>query len=383
MLRDDGRLQEAKLIPILEVAERLGIAGLRRAGRERVGACPICGGNDRFSINPDREVFHCRTCSAGGDGLALVQHAHSCDFAAAISFLVGDAVAQIDPAKVERLKQQSAEKEKQRKSVEAQMRARAIRDAREVWGAMQPGEGGPVADYLAGRGIRFKIWPPAIGYLPDHPYIRSWLGRSVEWFRGPCMIAGIQGPDNRVVAVHQTWFDPAAPGRKRQIVAPDGSVVDAKGKSYPAKLVRGSKKGGAIRLSPMTSTGVMVMGEGIETTASALTVNARPGAVYWAGVDLGNMSGQQERVPGKRNSGQPLMTDLDAWVPPDGISQLFFIRDGDSNAAATEAKLLSGLRRAMIVRPGLKGLIVDPGDGCDLNDVLIAQAAKDGGEPNG
>jgi hypothetical protein len=370
MSKSDPRLDQAKLIPILEVAAQLGVGGLQRAGVEHVGPCPVCGGNDRFAINPRRGVFNCRSCNAGGDGIALVQFVEACGFRDALRILAGDAEAAPDQERIKRLREKAEAKAQQQRDYEAVMRARAIRDARETVQASKPGAGTLVDKYLRARGIVFDVFPPTIGFIPDHPYTKSWRGRSTEWFRGPCMIAAIQNASGRVVAVHQTWLDPSEPGKKRKIIDPDGNDVDAKGKPYPAKLVRGSKKGGAIRLSPMQPLGKMVMGEGIETTASALTVNACPGAVYWAGVDLGNMSGRQVRVPGQRHSGIPDMADEDAWLPPDWVKELFFILDGDSAPKATVARLEAGLRRAMAARPGLIGKIVDPGEGLDLNDLL-------------
>ena len=94
MIVDDGRRGEAKRIPIMEVAHRLGISGLTCAGLEHVGACPVCGDGgkrfpDRFAINPTRGIFLCRKCDVGGDGIELVQFVKSCDFLTALDFLVG------------------------------------------------------------------------------------------------------------------------------------------------------------------------------------------------------------------------------------------------------------------------------------------------------
>ncbi len=370
MTRDDGRREAAKAIPILEVAHRLGIGGLRRAGVEHVGPCPVCGGRDRFGINPPRGVFVCRVCDAGGDGLALVQHVLACDFPTALDYLLGEAEAAPDPAEVARRKAAAEAAERKQREAEAAARARAIRDAREIWHAAQPGAGTAAEAYLAARGVTFPAgWPPTLRFLPDHPYLKHWPGRgAVAWQRGPCMIAAVQNPQGRVTAVHQTWIDPARPGRKAQIAAPDGSLVDDKGKPWPAKLVRGSKKGGAIRLTPLGPSGVMIMGEGIEPTGSAWAAGIRPAAAYWAGVDLGNMGGRMRKVPGCRWSGEPDLEDAAAWLPPEGISQLVFIQDGDSDPKSTRAKLLAGLRRAMLARPGLRGWIVKAEDGRDLND---------------
>jgi hypothetical protein len=60
---------------ILEVAERLG-AKLRKGGKERMGPCPKCGGRDRFSVNPGKQIFNCRGCQTGGDVIDLVRLVH-------------------------------------------------------------------------------------------------------------------------------------------------------------------------------------------------------------------------------------------------------------------------------------------------------------------
>ncbi|QBR35392.1 hypothetical protein ETW23_03810 [Leisingera sp. NJS201] len=381
-LADDGRRHEAKAIPIMEVAARLGIEGLRRAGLEFEGPCPVCGGRDRFSINPNRGLFNCRICDDGGDGLKLVQFVLACDFVKALDYLVGKADVAPDPAVVARRKAKAEAAERQRREAEEAARARAIRDAREIWHAALTGEGTPAEEYLAARGVWFPNgWPPTLRFLPDHPYMKFWPGRgTVAWMRGPCMIAAGQNAQGRITAVHQTWFDLERPGRKAQIIAPDGSLSDAKGKAWPAKMVRGSKKGCAIRLTPLGTSGVMIMGEGIETTGSALAEGIRPAAAFWAGIDLGNMSGRMLKVPGIRWSGQPDLEDADAWRPPECISQLVFIQDGDSHPKATRAKLLSGLERAAHYspHPDFKGWIAAAAEGADLNDMRMKEVKNAG-----
>ena len=44
---------------------RAAALGLKRSGRELVGACPACGGNDRFAVKPTEggaSLIHCRGC---------------------------------------------------------------------------------------------------------------------------------------------------------------------------------------------------------------------------------------------------------------------------------------------------------------------------------
>jgi hypothetical protein len=54
---------------------------------ERVGPCPKCGGEDRFSINTTKQVFNCRGCETGGDVIDLVRHLDGVDFVTACTTL--------------------------------------------------------------------------------------------------------------------------------------------------------------------------------------------------------------------------------------------------------------------------------------------------------
>ena len=65
--------------------------GIKLRGKiERVGPCPICGGNDRFSINIRKQIFNCRGCAVGGDVIALTQFLDGCNFPDAIKTLAGN-----------------------------------------------------------------------------------------------------------------------------------------------------------------------------------------------------------------------------------------------------------------------------------------------------
>jgi putative DNA primase/helicase len=63
---------------------------LRRQGRGLVGACPKCGGDDRFAINIKKQVWLCRQCGGKGDVIAFVRHLDGCDFNAACETLTGE-----------------------------------------------------------------------------------------------------------------------------------------------------------------------------------------------------------------------------------------------------------------------------------------------------
>ncbi|KFI30431.1 MULTISPECIES: DUF7146 domain-containing protein [Haematobacter] len=365
---DDPRRAEALAMDIAEIADRLAIQGLKRAGaRELTGSCPQCGGRDRFSINTAKRVFNCRHCGGTGGNIDLAMFVLSLDFPAALTWLCGERDGISEAERRERIARAEANRARNERRAEAE-RQRAIAGARDIWSAGVPAEDTPVRDYLALRGVpreRFPRLPASLRYHPDLAYTIQIGGTWVEVHRGPAMLAAIQAPNGRFQGVHRTWLDLSRPKGKPVILHPET------GEPVKVKKSLGSVKGGAIRLT--LPARVMVMGEGIETTASALVADVPPGAGYWAGVSLGNMAGSRKLGEGMRYAGIPDLTDRAAFVPPPGTERLIFIQDGDSEPRLTRAQLLSGLRRAMVLRPGLQGQIVHAGTGVDLNDVLMGQ----------
>jgi hypothetical protein len=185
------------------------------------------------------------------------------------------------------------------------------------------------------------------------------------------MLAAIVSPGAQVIGLHRTWLDLDQPKGKIVIANP----LAADGARLDAKKVLGSKKGGAIRLTHPTNRDftTLVMGEGIETTLTARVADQFPGAAYWAGVDLGNMSGRRMiRGEGMKYAGIPDLTDTEAFFPPPWTRWLIYIQDGDSEPRLTRAKLQAGLRRARAKCPQLTRVsIVHPGAGVDLNDLVM------------
>ena len=56
-------------------------ASLRRAGNQYVGLCPFhLETHPSFYIHPDKRVFYCFGCGAGGDVFAFVMRIFGCDF---------------------------------------------------------------------------------------------------------------------------------------------------------------------------------------------------------------------------------------------------------------------------------------------------------------
>lgn len=371
----DSRLQDAKVVPMAELVERLGIAGLMRTGAELVGPCPQCGGRDRFGVNLQSGVFNCRRCGAGGDQIALVRHVLGIDFRAALDWLVGPPQELTPEQRAERARRdrEARAKRERQEALARKARANTIGAARKIWFAALDPEGTPVRDYLTRRGMghnRLPRLPQSVRYQPGARYTIPSGTRPGGWdviHVGPAMVCAVVDASGHVTAVHRTWLDLDQP--KGKLILPDPRKPDS---LLPAKKVLGSKKGAVIRMLTPAGAGTMIMAEGVENTLTAqIAEGTAPDCAYWCGVDLGNMGGRMQRVAGTRWSGLPDLDDREAWVPPPWVRRLVFVQDGDSDPTSTRARLLSGLRRAMIRNPGLRGQIVHAGEGRDLNDILM------------
>ena len=70
-------------IPLFDLASR--DTALKRAGREYKGACPFCGGRDRFYVKPEANIWGCRNCSPKyHDALAYVMKRESLNYMDAV-----------------------------------------------------------------------------------------------------------------------------------------------------------------------------------------------------------------------------------------------------------------------------------------------------------
>ena len=50
------------------------------------GICPFCGG-DEFTINEDKNFFHCFDCEESGTSLSYLMHTQNFEFSTAIDYL--------------------------------------------------------------------------------------------------------------------------------------------------------------------------------------------------------------------------------------------------------------------------------------------------------
>ncbi len=226
-----------------------------------------------------------------------------------------------------------------------------------------------LADYLLLRGIS-DVYIGALRTLSAHPYVKNIGGKFHTLHEGPCMLAAIQRADGRFGAVHQTWIDLSRPRGKAMIFHPITR------EPVNSKLVRGSKKGGAIRLYTPENPGKLIMGEGIETVLTVMSHAFDPHCAYWAGVDLGNMAGRAARnATGQILAEQPDMEDTESIVPPEWCEELIFLGEDQDPEVPEKARknrdaLTRGLRRAMNIREALATAISWPDGAGDFNDMV-------------
>ena len=389
----DAWVGDARTVTVLEEVQRRNIA-LRRAGTELVGPCPVCGGTDRFSVNPRRNVFCCRKGGAGGDAIALVQYLDGADFLGACETLTGTAPprgegTRATPQALATRAEARRAKEAEREASSARYREKERKALYGIWRAAARHDLAPVRAYLALRGLDLPPGAP-LRFLPDAPFFhgREDDGRGntharMIW-RGPAMIAAITGPEGVFAGLHCTWLDLSAPKGKAQITDPETCEL------LPAKKVRGSKQGGRILLvrAPCGTARLQKAGEGIETVLAVWAAMTRGGAdlsetEFVSGVDLGNLTGRAlESLP------HPTLRKTDAagrsravrvagpvadmnsaalWVP-ETVSHLTLLADGDSDPFATRCAMERGQQRHRA--PGRVVTVAWPPEGFDFNDVL-------------
>lgn len=93
-------LEQARRVPILQVARRLGCGEPEARGREPRVLCPLHDDTDpSLRLDTDRGLFYCDPCAEGGDSIDLVIEARRCSFPEAVRWIVdGRRTGSRDPA---------------------------------------------------------------------------------------------------------------------------------------------------------------------------------------------------------------------------------------------------------------------------------------------
>jgi hypothetical protein len=155
--------------------------------------------------------------------------------------------------------------------------------------------------------------------------------------------------------------------------------------------MRGSKRGASILIADTaTPPRRMVVGEGIETTASVWTAFDIDGRdvsdmAFWAAGDLGNLAGPATATVAhptlKQPGGRPQRVagpipdpDRTGLTIPDSVEELILLGDGDSEQLLTRYAMERAARR--YARDGRVIRIAFAPEGLDFNDVLQDEARE-------
>lgn len=193
-----------------EILPALGIAA--NFLRNRHGACPACGGRDRFRFD-DRHgegTYYCNGCGAG-TGVILLRKVHgwshreACD---EIDRIIGHGAPPLAPKPPEQDKDIAARRAAVRKLLDES-------DAPEV-----------AADYLASRGLRTSS--PIIQGHRALPYFAE--GKMLGAF--PAMVVPILSPRDELVTCHRIYIADVEPRKKLMPAA--GTMTGAAARLFPA-----------------------------------------------------------------------------------------------------------------------------------------------------
>jgi hypothetical protein len=178
-----------------------------------------------------------------------------------------------------------------------------------------------VERYLRSRAITLPL-PPSLRFHPA-------LFHKVSNARWPAMVAVRTGTDGEPVAIHRTYL-------RR-----DGS---GKAPIEPQRMDLGPTRSSSIRLSPVADQ--LIIGEGIETTLSAMQACGLPG---WA-------------------AGSAIA--LRRFMLPNEVRSLIIVADGDdAGRAAARAAATAWMDEGRHVR------IAQSPQGTDFNDLLMGKSS--------
>ena len=200
-----------------------------------------------------------------------------------------------------------------------------------LWNRCQPIDRTQAEKYLSARGIR-RCRFPALRFHDALPY-RSDAG---GWRRYPAMIAAVAGDDGEIRGVHRTWLDPKRPAMAN-VAAPRKSL--------------GRIHGFAVRFGEPAAASTLLVGEGIETVLSLVTV--LPDGALRTAVPSGTFAAAALSAGG-----------LGTFVPPLTTACLVIAQDRDEGGERASRRL-----QLRCTRLGIASTILLPA-GNDFNDDL-------------
>jgi phage/plasmid primase-like uncharacterized protein len=312
-LRRQPLVRAASITPMANARELAVQFGLHRVGREWRGTCPACGYADAFLLADGRygAVGWCASC---GNQEAIAQ-------------ALGGSRKAVE----------SGTREKDARDVQVRLER-----AERILRGCEPAAASPVATrYLNERGLGSLVLCPELFFRADCPHPSGTLERPV---RLPMLLAVVRDIDGRRVGIHRTFLNRNG-----------ASKADIE----PQRASLGPVRGGAVRLVPLEevlAVGELVIGEGIETAASAGLLLGLPA---WAAISAGNLA--------------------HGLALPEAVRRVVIAADRDAPDAQGRCAGQDAGRAAWFRfrREGRAVRIVMPDEGRgDFNDVLLAREAR-------
>jgi Toprim domain/CHC2 zinc finger len=335
----EDELHQARSFPVLELAERHG-ARLKKSGKQYEGACPHCGGADRFWVVPSLNVAGCRGCDFRGDAIALEMHLSGGSFIEAMRALIGKDAGtptrrQPTPDEIKAREAREAE----RRRAEAAEQARNASSAARIVASLQPLAGTPGEDYL--RDVRkIEVRHPAIRRVLEGVDALGWCARTCFRQENPSK-PGHELNGQWLGAIIGILSDPITGARTGGITR---TFIHQGRKVCRAMSLAGVGRQGIIRLSGDDEVEGGLHGcEGIESALSAMMVGFVP---MWA---FGSS------------------TTMEDFPVLAGVECLTIIADNDENGAGEKAATKAGRRWRAAGREVHVFGSREPGD---INDIV-------------
>lgn len=207
------------------------------------------------------------------------------------------------------------------REIEERKRQLRIKTARSTWSKSDdPGKDcganhHRLRAYFEARGIRPDLLPD--GLIPSclryNPECEDTYRKETRtWTKAPAMVALVVQADGTSSGIHRTFLDPAGEPKKRP------------GGHGEARKKLGTCSGGAVRLSENYKSGVLLVGEGIETVGSALAA-CWSRVAAWAALDAVSLENLV------------LPDGLVAYGVTDAIHTVIIVADLDANGVGQAA----------------------------------------------
>lgn len=162
----------------------------REAAHEYAGACPWCGGDDRFRVFTDSGRYWCRKCDRKGDAIQYLREHEGMAFHQAQQWLADHGMA-AQPAP------QGARRQKPPQP--AEWRRKALAEVKRAYALLASDAGAAARVYLLSRGLQPETWDAyRMGFLPDvgigwdaerRTFTTTAPAIVMPWYRGSAVIA--------------------------------------------------------------------------------------------------------------------------------------------------------------------------------------------------